>query len=160
MLAECTLRFFPSKKPLAARAREADDARRVADDDGVRRHVAHDDRPSPDHRARADAHRSDEHRRGADGRAIADVRPIPIGRARVLGAGALHVGEGRGGTDEDVLAELDAVPQGRVALNASPRADARAIGDETKRADDDVRAEDGAFAHDARLVNFRRRAFA
>ena len=52
-----------------------------------------------------------------------------------------HVGDGRRGADEDVLAERDAAPDAHVALDPRPPPDDGAVGHEGERADDVLGSE-------------------
>ena len=103
-------------------------------------HVFGHHRARSDHCESPDRERRNECCTGADGRAVAHVRAVPIRRARPRGARFSHVGEHRSRADEDVVAEDDAVPHSRVALNARSVTNDRARCDEREGADDDVRA--------------------
>ena len=80
---------------------------------------------------------------------------VPVRRARERRARVAHVRELRARADEDVLAEHDAVPHARVALDARARADDGARRDEAEGADDHVGPELRPLDDDPRRVNAR-----
>ncbi len=121
------------------------------------RHVPKDDGAGPHERAAPDPHRRHERGLRSDRGPVVDEGPIPVGSAGEGRAGAAHVGELGSRADENVLAQDDAVPDARVALDPRARADDGARGDEAKRADDDVVLELGALGHHRRGMDPGRR---
>jgi ion channel POLLUX/CASTOR len=124
----------------------ADDPRRVADDGGVRRHRPRHDRSRTDHGAVPDGDAREDRGVGADRRAVVDHR----GGERLgllLAARERVVGERRVGSDEDVVADSQAVPELHAALDGDPVAQHHVVLDEDAVADVAVGAEHRAREH-------------
>ena len=120
----------------------------IAEDQGVRRHVARDDRARADEREGADSYAAHDHRARADRRAVFDQRrcDLPVVGAlesaiRRDRARSEVVGEADVRADEHAVFQRDALEDRNVVLYLDVRADAHV------RVDIDALADVAAFAY-------------
>src|SRR3954469_3474032 len=118
----------------------AHDPARVADDDGVRRHVPRDDGADTDHRVPPDGDAREARAVGSELRPVLDDGLRELLRVRLAAREAV-VGEGDVRADEDVVAEADAVPQLHAALDGDAVTHDDVVLDEHVVTDVAVRAE-------------------